>query len=189
MQLPSTETLLRQFRSELADVSGEWVSGLFAVTDTRADVGPFREAILPGAFAGALTDTKNIGMLWSHDPNSPMAKSPRTLRLGESRQGLVAVGVVAPESYISSMVLGELARGVVSGGSIGFSVSDDDNFWVLDDDNVPLRLIEKVTWLFEVSPCCWPAYTTTSVWSSVSAEQQREAIQRDIDSLKLRIVA
>jgi HK97 family phage prohead protease len=145
------------------------IEGYAALTDTETviDLGffGFREMIAPGAFREAIT-TSDVRALFNHDPNFVLGRNTSgTLRLSEDDEGLRYV-VDLPETRTADEVLTLIKRGDVSGSSFAFRVDEKDDEW--DESEVakgklPLRIIHRVSELYDVSPVTYPAYPDTSV--------------------------
>jgi len=62
---------------------------------------------------------------------------------------------------VRDMVMTPIERGDVTQQSFGFTVEKDE--WKNLDKDIPIRTIEKVSQLFDVSPVVYPAYPDTEV--------------------------
>jgi len=138
---------------------------------------PFREVILPGAFAEALKDDGILG-LWNHDPNYVLGRTGNgTTRLEEDATGLAyEIDVNQADSQAVS-VAAKVERGDVHTSSFAFRIDDDGDEWdesEVKDGKLPLRKIKKVARLYDVSPVAMAAYPQTSV--SARAEARAKAL-------------
>ncbi len=104
-------------------------------------------------------DTSGTFALYNHDWNAPLGKSGKNLRLSQDATGL-RVDLDLPNTTVAND-LAELVRtGVVEGMSFGFTVAEDT--WE-QRDGLPMRTIDKIGELFEVTFTPIPAYPTTEV--------------------------
>ena len=69
-------------------------------------------------------------------------------------------------------------RGDVDGCSFGFEIARQEEWW--DDDGVYHTRIMEVDPLYEVSPCTFPAYTSTSISARAAQTlvEAREKLER-----------
>jgi hypothetical protein len=155
---------IRLAASELSVRSGGNVEGAGTLTgyavkfnDVTTIGGQFEERVSETAFEGV--DMSNTFALWNHDWNEPLGRSGRNLNLTVDSTG-IAVNLDLPNTS-RGRDLAELVRaGVVGGMSFGFTVADDT--WE-QRDGLPLRTIDSVGELFEVTFTPIPAYPTTEV--------------------------
>lgn len=120
-----------------------------------ADIGPFRERIAKGAFAGSIVDSDVLALL-DHDPTRVLGRTrSKTLALHDDETGL-GFDIAAPDTSAGRDALALAERGDLGGASIGFLVEKESR-----DGEV--RVVEKAQ-LLEISVVsAWPAYAETSV--------------------------
>ena len=149
-----TEIIVQKKDNEPAHIIGH-----AAVFNTIANIGWFREQILPGAFKKTLK-TSDVRALFNHDPNYVLGRNvSNTLSLSEDEKGL-AIDLTPPDTQlVRDMVLTPMERGDLNQMSFGFQVSEEQWNEVKDED--PLRSIVIVDPLFDVSVVTFPAYPTT----------------------------
>ncbi len=141
-----------------ADSSGNTLTG-YAIkfNDVTTIGGQFEERVSPSALEGV--DMSGTLALWNHDYSSPIGKAGKNMRMSMSTEGL-KVDIDLPDTTVARD-LSELVRaGVVEGMSFGFTVADDT--WE-QRDGLPLRTIDKIGELYEVTFTPIPAYPTTEV--------------------------
>jgi hypothetical protein len=130
--------------------------------------GCFREVIAPGAFADALKKSNTV-CLWNHDPNHVLGRrSNRTLTLQEDAVGLRYV-VTPPDTATGRDVLTLVQRGDVSGSSFAFTVARDMWTFPTRKGALPLREIQQVDQLIDVSAVLMPAYESATVEANSDA--------------------
>lgn len=119
--------------------------------------GQFDEVVSRDAFNEV--DMGNVFALYNHDWNQPLAKTGKGLELSVDEVGL-RFNVDLPDTTLGRD-LGELVRtGVIEGMSFGFTIADDE--WE-QRDGQPLRTINRIGELLEITVTPIPAYPTTEV--------------------------
>ena len=137
------------------------------------DLGGFREKIAPGAFRSAIK-TSDTRALWNHDSNFVLGrKSAGTLSLREDKEGL-RVEIAPPDTQWARDLMVSIDRGDVSQMSFGFVAEKDS--WEEKQNQPPIRTLEKIRELPDVSPVTYPAYPDTQV-AMRSLEQWRDNSQ------------
>ena len=140
------------------------------------DLGGFREQISPFAFTDASMGG-DIMALYNHDSSQVLGRARSgTLRVAPDTAGLHFELDLSTSSYAVDLWKG-LMRNDITGASFGFTIAKDD--WAQDAAGMPVRTINEVAQLFEVSITAMPAYPDTSVAvaSMRSFQQQSEALQ------------
>lgn len=126
------------------------------------DLGGFREQIMPGAFADAIT-TDDVRALFNHDPNFVLGRNrAKTLELSEDVRGL-AIRIAMPETQtIRDLVVEPIKRGDITQMSFQFSVRPGGQDWAKNDQGQNIRTLKKVR-LYDISPVTYPAYPQTDI--------------------------
>ena len=137
------------------------IEGYASVFNSDSEDMGFIERVKPGAFKGALK-ISDARALFNHDPNYILGRqSNGTLTLTEDKKGL-HMSVQPPDTQlVRDMILTPIERGDITQQSFGFTVEADS--WSGLDTDKPVRTIEKVRELFDVSPVTFPAYQDTQV--------------------------
>jgi len=134
------------------------IAGHAAVFNQEADLGWFREKILPGAFLDSI-GKDDIRALFNHDPNFVLGRNTNgTLRLREDDRGLF-IENDPPDTQWARDLLTSIERRDISQMSFGFEVMDQR--WETKD-GIEIRIIARVK-LWDVSPVAFPAYDQTDV--------------------------
>jgi hypothetical protein len=155
-----------EFRADEED--GVTIEGYAARYDEETEIGgQFVERISRGAFSEA--DMSNVVALFNHDWNMPLARVGRGLELWDDGQGLKYRFKLGNQSYAKDLAE-NIRTGNVSTSSFGFTVEKDR--WE-KRGNQPLRIIERVKKLYDVSPTTQGAYPTTDVAISRMMESQQ----------------
>lgn len=130
--------------------------------ELSVDLGGWREIIMPGAFANAITGA-DVRALWQHNPELVLGRTTNnTLRLAEDDLGL-RVEIDIPATTWAADALINLRRGDVDQMSFGFLVPPGGDTWRETDQSYWLRTLWRVEPLYEVSPVTFPAYPATSI--------------------------
>lgn len=145
------------------------IEGVAAVVGKETVIGSgfyaFREVIMPGAFKDAVK-SDDVRALFNHDPNLLLGRTAsQTLRVREDKSGL-RYDVDLPDTVTGRDVQTLIRRGDVSGSSFAFTVDEADEEWddtEIKNGKLPLRKVNRISTLYDVSPVTYPAYPTTSV--------------------------
>ena len=144
------------------DAAGPSLVGYAALFDTETNIGGlFREKIAHGAFADAIT-TSDIHALFNHNENFVLGRMKAgTLTVAEDEKGL-RVTISPPDTQDVRDLLVKMKRGEIDQMSFAFTLQGGKQSW---DDSVepPLRTIEKVGELYDVSVVTRGAYPDTTV--------------------------
>lgn len=130
------------------------------------DLGGFKEKILPGAFADALSPNEEVLALAHHDPKLILGRrSAGTLTLRDDAKGVYAI-IDPPQSSLGNDMIESVGRKDIKGMSFRMPRGSKDT-WSVDKDGNALRTISKAAGLMEVTLTGIPAYdqTTASVRS------------------------
>lgn len=155
-----------------------YLEGYFAVFDQPYKVfDGWVESIAPGAFARYLASGADTKVLWNHDTNIVLGSTAnKTAVLREDETGLFGTVEINEQDSDARNVYARIERGDVNGCSFGFDVARQEEWW--DDDGVWHTRLTEIDPLYEVSPCAFPAYTTTSV--SARAKETLESAREKL---------
>lgn len=135
--------------------------------------GDFTEIISRGALDN--TDMTDVGLFFNHDTygHAPMARSRKgkgTLELSVDNVGLKVRSVLDGSNPLSQEVYSAVSRGDITGMSFMFRVkSGGDNWTGLSTDH-PVRTINDISIIHEVSIVNYPAYEATSIHARAKDE-------------------
>ncbi len=152
--------------------------GYAAVFDTETDIaGYWREKLARGAFADAISKASaDVHALFNHDANLVLGRMKAgTLRLAEDERGLT-VEIDPPDTQDARDLIAKIQRGDIDQMSFAFTMRGGTQAWD-DSQTPPLRTIEKVGELFDVSVVTRGAYPTTEIGVR-SLEEYRDAQRR-----------
>ncbi len=152
---------------------GRYLEGHLAVFNREYEVFPgWIETIAPGAFAGTLSRGGDIKALWNHNPDICLGSTAAgTAAAHEDDIGLMTMILINERDSDAVNGMARVERGDVTGGSIGFDIIRQEEWW--DGDIYHTRLLEVE--LYEFSPCTFPAYKDTDISARAKA---------DFDSIK-----
>ena len=140
----------------------------------------FREQVNSRALEGV--DMSNTFALFNHDWSTPLGRAGRNMDLTIDDTGL-RVDIELPETT-AARDLSELVKNDIVGGmSFGFTIADDT--WTRNDEEMPLRTINQIERLYEVTFTPVPAYPTTEValrsMEAATAEEDTKEILQEIN--------
>ena len=140
-----------------------YLDGYFAIFGQSYNVfDGWVETIAPGAFARTLAGGGDVKALWNHDSNIVLGStSNRTLTLSEDDVGLKGSIQINENDQEALNAYARVSRGDVDGCSFGFEIKDMEEWW--DEDGIYHTRITEVDPLYEISPCTFPPYTSTSI--------------------------
>lgn len=160
--------------SQVDTVNGRRASGYAARFNSVADIGPFKEKILPGAFS----IDKDVLCLLDHDTSKVLGRTKSgTLTLRTDGQGLF-FELELPDTAAGRDVQELAKRGDLGGMSFGFIVPKGGETWEGDTrvlNQIDLREISIIS--------AWPAYPETSV--NVRSRKVVNRITRYMETVKL----
>lgn len=182
---------------------GEEISGRPIVYGQRTNLGFYDEIIADGALADA--DLRDVRLLVNHNIDMiPLARSRNnnansTMQLSVvPNEGMdIRANLDTENNADARSLYSAVQRGDISGMSFMFSV-DGDKWDDIESDH-PTRTITKISRVFEVSACTFPAYDSTSISarglsdaldsakeSLENAKAAHEARQRQVRRIKIK---
>lgn len=143
------------------DGSNLYLEGYFAVFDKiyRLWDGA-TESIAPGAFSDCLSD--DVRALFNHNHDIVLGRtSAGTLELKQDNYGLWGRVQINREDSDAMNAYRRIARGDITGCSFGFDIKEQKTDY--KEDGSVHWLITKISPLYEISPCTFPAYEDTTI--------------------------
>jgi len=147
-----------------AELDGDTLIGHAAVFGQMAKVPGGYEQLDPAAFDEVLdrSDTDATSLI-NHDPAMLLGRqSSGTLRLKSDDEGL-AFEVTLPDTSYANDLRKLVARGDMTGASFGFIPDLDKSTWTRAADGSQVHTINAVSYLRDVGPVTFPAYSGTGV--------------------------
>lgn len=159
------------------------IEGYFAVFNSNYEIFPgATESIAPGAFTEALGG--DVRALINHDTTLVLGRNKaNTLELREDSHGLWGSIRINPKDSAAMDLYERVSRGDVDGCSIGFDIAEEKTEFLENGDMH--WTIEKISPLYEVSCCTFPAYKETNI--QARAEQRSEYIERQKQAWQMKM--
>ena len=139
-----------------------WLDGYFAVYNSPYEIWPgATEVVKPGAFAESIHD--DVRALTNHDTTLVLGRSTAgTLILRDDpERGLFGSIKINRQDADAMNLYARVQRGDVDQCSFGFEIEQET--FIDNGDGTVRWEIEKISPLYEVSVCTFPAYKETSV--------------------------
>lgn len=138
-----------------------YIEGYFSVFNSDYTVWDgVTESIAPGAFDESIHG--DVRALFNHNTDLILGRTTNgTLELRQDDHGLWGRIKVNPNDTDAVNAYERVARGDVTGCSFGFDIESETR--TVSDDGSVHYTINKVSPLFEVSPCVFPAYEATHI--------------------------
>lgn len=137
----------------------------------------FREIIKPEAITQALIDNSDIRMLLNHNKDQMLARNNKgrgSLKVMLNDEG-VDFDFSIPNTTLGHDTAELIRREDVVGCSFAFT--DTDCTWDFSDRSMPLRIVNNITGLYDLSIVFSPAYDQTSVSARSIEEAEKEAVE------------
>jgi len=143
----------------------------------------FYEEINPGAFTEVLQrDGLDVIFNFNHNKDAVIARTTSgTLKLSEDEIGLAFRAEIQPEISDSKDLWYRIKRGDISENSFAFRVSENDYRWEPGEDEIPVRIIDRITDLRDVSSVTYAAYPETELTARDLKEAQGIEEEEEID--------
>ena len=134
------------------------ITGAIFYNKPSEDLGGFVEYLAPGVFSDSLAG--DILCLRDHDPTLLMGRTKsKTLAFTDDPVAL-RFQCKLPQTSQADSLAASIERGDLDSTSFGFRTIEDA--WASDGEGNIIRTLLKVE-LFEVSPCSFPAYPSSSI--------------------------
>jgi len=146
---------------ERAESGETFISGAGVVFDAwSADLGGFKERILPTAFDGV--DTSDVFITFNHNFDNVLARTKNGSATLDTSPAGIQYRYKTPETSTGKDVQQLISDGIVEGSSFMFTVAPDGDKWEKMDDGTYERTITQIGRLFEMGPVTVPAYPDTT---------------------------
>jgi HK97 family phage prohead protease len=162
----------KELRVQTSPDGSRTISGSILYNQPSQDLGGFTEILSPGVFNGSLDG--DILCLRDHSATLLMGRTKsKTLVLTDDAVGL-RFRCTLPDTSQANDLAASIERGDLDGVSFGFRTIEDA--WTSDGDGNIIRTLLKVT-LFEISPCSFPAYPSSTVSVRSCPPQLRDKLK------------
>lgn len=170
-----------------ADDDGVKVSGYAAVFNEEANIGGmFREKIMPGAFKDAV-GRDDVVFLINHD-GLPLARTRSgTLTLKEDDRGLFMETTLDADDPEVKSIVPKMKRGDLDKMSFAFRMENGKETWDDDENDIPLRKIERVGSLYDVAIVTTPAYEGTEIGLRGLEAHRKEQKRKNFNAAATRL--
>jgi len=165
------------------------LTGTPIVFNQVTDLGWIREMIEPGALDN--TDLRDVRFLVGHDTTGiPLARSRNnnensTMQLSVNDNGMdIRVDLDIENNPRAKELYSAVKRGDISGMSFMFTVDKDS--WEDLESEQPLRRINSISRVFEVSAVTFPAYEGTSL-EAASEDSALDSARASLESARKQL--
>ena len=140
---------------------GLFLEGYFAVFNSIYELwAGATESIAPGAFDDSVSD--DVRALYNHNTDIVLGRtSAGTMEIRQDSHGLWGRIRINRSDTDAMNAYARIARGDITGCSFGFDIAAQETDY--RDDGSVHWTITKVSPLYEISPCTFPAYQETVV--------------------------
>ena len=187
-EVRSLEFEIRAEETGKEELAGR-LTGTPIVFNQVTDLGWIREMIEPGALDN--TDLRDVRFLVGHDTTGiPLARSRNnnensTMQLSVSERGMdIRVDLDIENNPRAKELYSAVKRGDISGMSFMFTVDKDS--WEDLESEQPLRRINSISRVFEVSAVTFPAYEGTSL-EAASEDSALESARASLESARKQL--
>lgn len=167
------------------DSNDLFIEGYFSVFNSNYEVWDgVTESIAPGAFDESIHD--DVRALFNHNTDLILGRTTNgTLELRQDDHGLWGRIKINPNDTDAMNAYERVARGDVTGCSFGFDIGDETR--TVSEDGHVHYTINKVSPLFEISPCVFPAYEATHIDARHIDEENIK--KREHEEWKMRMLS
>jgi HK97 family phage prohead protease len=165
------------------------ITGYAAVFDSETVIGGgewgFREKIAKGAFSEAIK-TSDVRALFNHEEDHVLGRlKAGTLRLMEDERGL-KVEIDPPDTQDARDLIKKMQRGDIDQMSFAFTMEGGIQTWD-ETGKMPLRTIDKIGELWDVSVVTYPAYPDTEAAARSLAAVRKERQRQNFNNAAARL--
>lgn len=138
-----------------------FIEGYFAVFNSKYELWPgATESIAPGAFNDSVSD--DVRALYNHNSDIVLGRTAAgTMEIKQDSHGLWGRIRINQRDGDAMNAYSRIARGDITGCSFGFDIAAQETDY--REDGTIHWTITKVSPLYEISPCTFPAYQETTV--------------------------
>ena len=175
-------SMLMQDMKTREDGDDLYLEGYFVVYNSPYELWPgATESVAPGAFSESLSG--DVRALFNHNQDIVLGRTTNgTLELSDDARGLYGRVKINRNDTDALNAYQRIARGDVTGCSFGFDVEQQTEEF--RDDGTIHWTLEKISPLYELSPCTFPAYEATNI--SARKRDFEDAKRRRADAWKKR---
>lgn len=154
--------LMKDIKTREAEDGNPIIAGYFVVFDSIYRISAHvTESVAKGAFDESIKS--DVRALYNHNSDIILGRtSSDTLRLRQDDIGLYGEVIINKNDTEAMNAYERIKRGDITGCSFGFDIAAEEREYNEASDTVHYT-ITKVNPLYEVSPCVFPAYQSTSI--------------------------
>ena len=155
-----------------------FIEGYFAVFNSTYELWPgATESIAPGVFDDSVSD--DVRALYNHNTDIVLGRtSAGTMEIRQDSHGLWGRIRVNRNDGDAMNAYARIARGDITGCSFGFDIDAQETDY--REDGTVHWTITRVSPLYEISPCTFPAYQETVVSARKKDLADIEAKKREV---------
>ena len=163
---------------------GLFLEGYFAVFNSIYELwAGATESIAPGAFDDSVSD--DVRALYNHNTDIVLGRtSAGTMEIRQDSHGLWGRIRINRSDTDAMNAYARIARGDITGCSFGFDIAAQETDY--RDDGSVHWTITKVSPLYEISPCTFPAYQETVVSARKNALEEIKRKRLEVWQYKAR---
>lgn len=179
-----TELISRSFKEYRADEDGN-IIGVPIVFEQSTDIcGLFEETIARGAISEDVL--RDVAFFYNHDLNTKPLARTRTGRLKFSieNDGVHMIANINRDRSDANDLYLAIKDGDIDGMSFMFRIEDET--WSRLDTDYPLRRINKIGYVQEVSAVNYPAYEGTSI--NARANTELDGARKALDNARATLL-
>lgn len=177
------QRIFKMKNAKIREENGKrYLEGYFSVFNEQYNIfEDWIEEIAPKAFERYLLSGEDTKVLWNHDSNIVLGSTANnTASLKEDTVGLFGSVEINEKDQEALNAYARVQRGDVDGCSFGFDVTKQEEWW--DEDGTLHTRITEIYPLYEVSPCTFPAYKSTTI--NARNKEQLETVKERYDKAK-----
>ena len=179
-----TELISRSFKEYRADEDGN-IIGVPIVFEQSTDIcGLFEETIARGAISEDVL--RDVAFFYNHDLNTKPLARTRTgkLKFSIENDGVHMIANINRERSDANDLYLAIKDGDIDGMSFMFRIEDET--WSRLDTDYPLRRINKIGYVQEVSAVNYPAYEGTSI--NARANTELDGARKALDNARATLL-
>lgn len=177
------QRIFKMKNAKIREENGKrYLEGYFSVFNEQYNIFEgWVEEIAPKAFERYILSGEDTKVLWNHDSNIVLGSTANnTASLKEDTIGLFGSVEINEKDQEALNAYARVQRGDVDGCSFGFDVTKQEEWW--DEDGTLHTRITEIYPLYEVSPCTFPAYKSTTI--NARNKEQLETVKERYDKAK-----
>lgn len=179
-----TELISRSFKEYRTDEDGN-IIGVPIVFEQSTDIcGLFEETIARGAISEDVL--RDVAFFYNHDLNTKPLARTRTgkLKFSIENDGVHMIANINRERSDANDLYLAIKDGDIDGMSFMFRIEDET--WSRLDTDYPLRRINKIGYVQEVSAVNYPAYEGTSI--NARANTELDGARKALDNARATLL-